>query len=97
MPTYVYAILRPDGSDGETFEIVQKMTDPPLTSHPQSGAPVRRVIQPPIIPGAGSDHATRQMLSDKNLDRLGFTKYQRSGGGAYEKKAGQGPSTISAD
>jgi len=36
------------------------------------------------------------MLSDKNLDRIGFTKYQRVGDGKYEKRAGSGPQTIAA-
>jgi hypothetical protein len=97
MPTYVYQVINDDGSDGEMFEVVQKMSDQPLTKHPQTGKPVRRVIQPPILPGAWSDHDTKQKLSDKNLDRLGFTKYQRAGDGKFEKKAGKGPNVISAD
>jgi len=97
MPTYVYQVINEDGSDGETFEIVQRMSDAALTKHPQTGKPVRRVPQAPIIPGSWSDHSTKQKLSDKNLDRLGFTKYQRAGDGMYEKKAGKGPNAISAD
>ena len=97
MPTYVYQVINDDGSDGETFEIVQRMADAALTKHPQTGKAVRRVPQAPIIPGEWSDHSTKQKLSDKNLDRLGFTKYQRSGDGTYEKKAGKGPNAISAD
>lgn len=97
MPTYVYQIVNEDGSDGETFEVFQKMSDLPLATHPESGKPVRRVITPPIIPGNWSDHASKNKLSDKNLDRMGFTKYQRSGDGTYEKRAGKGPDVISAD
>ena len=97
MPTYVYQVITADGSEGEVFEVVQKMSDEPLTTHPETGAPVKRLIQPPYIPGAGSDHATRQMLSNKNLDRLGLTKYERAGDGKYEKKSGGGPNVISAD
>jgi hypothetical protein len=97
MPTYVYQVITGDGSDGEVFEVVQRMSDPPLTKHPETGAPVRRVPQRPYVPGEMSDHATKQKLSDKNLDRLGFTKYQRSGSGTYEKRAGKGPNVISAD
>jgi hypothetical protein len=97
MPTYVYQVINDDGSDGEIFEVVQKMSDPSLKKHPETGRPVRRVPQAPIIPGEWSDHGTRQKLSDKNLDRLGFTKYERAGDGHYEKKAGGGPNVISAD
>ncbi len=94
MPTYVYQVITDDGSEGETFEAFQKMSDPPLTKHPDTGQPVRRVIQPPIIPGRWSEHGTRKMLSNDNLDRIGFTKYERAGDGRYEKKAGKGPRTI---
>lgn len=93
MPTYVYQVIKPDGSEGETFEVFQKMSDPPLTKHPETGEKVQRVIVPPMI----SDGSKRDMLSDKNLDRLGFTKYQNAGDGQFEKKAGSGPDVISAD
>ena len=96
MPTYVYAIIKPDGTDGDTFELVQKMCDEPLAVHPQTGEPVRRVIQRPNIAGEWSDAGAKNKLSDKNLDRLGFTKYQRAGDGKFEKRAGKGPDTISA-
>lgn len=97
MPTYVYQVITDDGTDGEVFEVVQKMSDPPLTEHPETGQPVHRIPQAPHIAGNWSDSSTKQKLSDKNLDRLGFTKYQNAGGGHFEKKAGAGPDVISAD
>jgi len=93
MPTYVYQVIKPDGSEGETFEAFQKMSDPPLKKHPETGEPVKRAFVPPMI----SDGSKRDMLGDKNLDRLGFTKYQNAGDGHFEKKAGSGPDVISAD
>jgi len=39
----------------------------------------------------------KSKLSNKNLDRLGFTKYERSDKGIFEKKAGQGPDVLRAD
>ncbi len=96
MPTYVYQVIEDDGSEGEVFEVVQKMTDPPLETHPETGKPVRRLIQAPNIAGKWSESGTKQMLSDKNLDRLGFTKYKRVGDGKYEKRAGTGPLRIDA-
>lgn len=96
MPTYVYQVVTEKG-DGEIFEVVQKMSEDPLTKHPETGEPVKRIIQPPYIPGTHSDHVSNQKLSNKNLDRLGFTKYERAGDGHYEKKAGGGPNVISAD
>ena len=94
MPTYVYQVITEDGSEGEVFEVVQKMAEEPLTAHPETGQPVRRVIQRPNIAGKWSESATKQMLSDKNLDRIGFTKYQKTGDGNYEKRAGSGPPII---
>lgn len=97
MPTYVYQVINDDGSDGEVFEVIQRMSDPVLETHPESGQPVRKLPAAPTIPGNWSDHATNQKLSNKNLDSLGFTKYERAGDGHYEKKAGSGPNVISAD
>lgn len=97
MPVYVYKVIEPDGSDGERFEVIQKMADEPLTVHPENGKPVQRVITSANIPGNWTDHATNQKLTNSNLDRLGFTKYEKAGDGFYEKKAGDGPDLISAD
>ena len=91
MPTYVYEVINEDGSGGERFEVFQKMSDAALTAHPQTGKPVRRVFQPPAV------HTSGSALSNSNLERLGFTKYERAGDGHFEKKAGQGPNVISAD
>ncbi len=96
MPTYVYQVIEDDGSAGEVFEVVQKMSEPALDTHPETGKPVRRLIQAPNIAGKWSESGTRQMLSDKNLDRIGFTKYERAGDGKYEKRAGPGPPTLDA-
>jgi predicted nucleic acid-binding Zn ribbon protein len=45
MATYVYETLpkHPDDQP-RRFEVQQKMSDPPLTTDPQTGEPVRRVI-----------------------------------------------------
>lgn len=98
MPTYVYEVIRADGEPGDVFEIVQRITDPPLTEHPETGEPVRRVIQPPFVGGRWTESSMhRRMKDDKKLDQLGFTKYVKSGDGMYEKRAGKGPRVISRD
>ena len=44
MPTYVYeTIPQFEGEPAKRFEIRQSMKDAPLTQHPDSGQPVRRV------------------------------------------------------
>jgi predicted nucleic acid-binding Zn ribbon protein len=45
MPTYLYETVpaMPDERI-DRFEVKQSFSDPPLTAHPMTGAPVRRVI-----------------------------------------------------
>ncbi|SKA76858.1 Predicted nucleic acid-binding protein, contains Zn-ribbon domain [Prosthecobacter debontii] len=44
MPTYVYeTIPQFEGDQPKRFEMRQSMKDAPLTQHPDSGQPVRRV------------------------------------------------------
>lgn len=98
MPIYVYEVIEEDGRDGEQFEVVQSMNDAPLTTHPESGRPVRRVYTAPAIGGKWSEAAMgRAAHDDKKLERLGFTKYVKSADGKYEKTVGSGPDMISGD
>ena len=97
MPIYVYETILEDGSAGETIEVLQQMSDPPLTHHPETGLPVRKVITAAAIAGNWSDMKAQSALSDKNLDAKGFTKYVKMGDGKYEKRAGKGPDVISRD
>jgi predicted nucleic acid-binding Zn ribbon protein len=97
VPIYVYEVILEDGTTGETFEFLQQMADPPLTHHPDSGLPLRKVVSKPAIAGRWSDLKAQSNLSDKKLDAKGFTKYVKMGDGVYEKRAGQGPDVISAD
>jgi hypothetical protein len=98
MPTYIYEVLDKDGTGtGEHFECVQMMSENALTKHPEDGRPVRRVPAMPTILGKWTDTKSKSTLSDKNLDRLGLTKYERKGNGYFEKSAGKGPNTLHAD
>lgn len=95
MPTYTYEIINADGSSGETFQIERRMSDPPLERHPETNEPVRRVFTPINVAGPGSDLHLKSQMSDKNLERLGFTAYRRNGKGNYERTAGkEGPDRI---
>lgn len=96
---YEYEILDTKGEPtGKTFELFQTMKDPHLTKHPDTGQPVRRAINLPNIAGKWSDIKGKSALSNKNLERLGFTKYERKGSGYMERVAGnEGPKSISAD
>lgn len=99
MPTYVYELLDPRGEPtGETFEIVQPMKDDALTRQPGTGKACRRAIVAPHIAGKDSPIKQKSSLSNKNLERLGFTKYERKGKGYMERTAGtQGPRSISSE
>ena len=90
MPLYVYQVIEADGSEGEVFEVLQEMSEPPLAQHPESGKPVQRLL--------GTPSTLRRFgpanLSNKTLEQKGFTRYERSGKGTYEKTAGAGPRII---
>jgi len=96
MPTYVYEYVDASGEGtGECFEMVQSIAADALREH--EGRKVRRVPQRPNIAGDWSDMKSKSKLSNENLDRLGFTKYEKRGDGYMEKTAGKGPRSISAD
>ncbi len=45
MTTYVYETIPPKpGEKPKYFEIKQSMNDKPLTKHPETGEPIRRVV-----------------------------------------------------
>jgi len=95
MPTYVYETVTDDPDQREVFEVVQSMKDEPLTVHPESGLPVRRIIQAPHIGGKWSSPTKSSAgPSDSKLSDLGFTKYVKTSGGTYEKTVGQGPKGL---
>jgi len=94
MPLYVYEVVLPDGSAGEQFEVLQKMSDAPLTTHPETGEPVRRVFAEPNAPRAWTASQGKSKMSDKNLAAKGFTKYVKTDKGTYEKTAGSGPKKL---
>jgi len=73
------------------------MSEATLTKHPTTGKPVRRLVTAPNLSLQWSEGASKDKLSDKNLERLGFAKYQNAGDGRYEKRAGAGPDSIAAD
>jgi len=98
MPIYTYQIINDDGSDGEIIELMHGMNEPVLTIHPQTGQIIQRVFTAPHIAGWGNSRQAKQMTSDENLEKHGFTKYVRNGKGHYEKhNTGKGPSSLHAD
>ena len=62
--TYVYAVIKRDGRDGEPVEVFQGVTDEPLTKHPETGEPVRRLVVTPQF----QTQTDKGRFSKKNLD-----------------------------
>jgi hypothetical protein len=87
MPIYTYQIITPAG-DGAIIEIFQALESTPLTHHPDTGVPLRKLITAPNLPLKHGSSAEKTKLSDANLNRAGFTKYVREGKGHYVKTAG---------
>ena len=97
MPLYVYQVIREDGKPGEQFEIMQGIRDKPLTEHPETGEPVKRVVVAPFVAGSHSKIAIDRKLKDpKALENMGFTRYEKQGS-TYVKTAGKGPDMINRD
>ena len=94
MPLYIYEVVLPNGEGGEPFEVLQPISDAALTTHPETGAPVRRVFGAPNAPRAWTDSQGKAKVSDGNLAAKGFTKYVKTGDGTYEKTTGSGPKHI---
>lgn len=93
MPIYEYQPLAGHCSVcGSGFELLRKLSDPPLVQCPRCGQAVRQRISAPSVV-AGQSHR----LSESHIEKHGFTQYRRAGGGVYEKTVGKGPDYISAD
>ncbi|MGB0409276.1 MAG: FmdB family zinc ribbon protein [Opitutales bacterium] len=101
MPIYLYQEIMPDGSEGDRFEVVQRMSDAPLRTHPQTGNPVRKVFVAPNLPTKYTEGATRSKLSNENVEKHGFTRYEKDKvSGKYHKTAGKdkrAPDVVSAN
>ena len=76
MPVYVYRNLKTD----ETFEIEQRITESALTEHPETGDPVKRLIQPVGIAFKGSGFYV-------NDSRSSSSKLSKKSGDTSESKS----------
>jgi predicted nucleic acid-binding Zn ribbon protein len=96
MPTYVYGVILSEEDDeaiGDVFEVEQGIRDQPLTRHPETGQPVRRLLCAPYIAGTWSPMKMKKSMADNTLAKRGFTKYVKTGDG-YEKTVGKGPDLL---
>ena len=96
MPIYEYR--RPDGT---TFEVMQKMSDPPLTQDPETGVPVQRVFAPVAIHFKGSgfhntDYGTRKRNRETQAAAEGGSSDSGGGEKGGEKKESSSSSSSSS-
>ena len=97
-PIYAYRVIEEDG-EGETFEIEQSLGSTPISEHPLTGKPVVRVLDSPSLSLKHSEEKERRVLSADNLNKSGFSRYERDpGSGVYHKTAGkEGPKEINRE
>lgn len=91
MPFYEYR--RPDGT---TIEVMQKMTDAPLTEDPDTGVPLERVFHPIAVHFKGkgfynTDYGTKKRAREK-ADHEGAKKSEKSESSSGESKSGESSS-----
>lgn len=82
MPIYEYKAKIPSKSCDycrESFELLRKLSDEPLTKCPKCGAPVEKQISAPSV------GLSRSGLDDR-AKAAGFSKLKRLGKGEYEKQ-----------
>ena len=93
MPVYRYQVVTEDDS-GEIFEVEQSIDSPALERHPLTEKPVCRVYDAPNLSTQHTEGKTKQVLESGNLNRHGFSRYERDSSGSYHKTAGEGPDSI---
>lgn len=95
MPTYLYQTALP-GVDEPPFEVEHPMSQPPLTEHPVTGEPLRRILHAPNIGTRYSERKIREHTETSKVAKAGFTKYVRDKQtGQYHKEAGAaGPDVL---
>ncbi len=82
MPIYEYQAVTskhacPHCRDG--FECLRQLSDPPLTSCPDCGCAIKKLISAPAVGGSKSNF-------DDRAKSAGFHKLKKLGKGEYEKQ-----------
>ena len=89
MPTYEYACR----SCGHTFEVIQSMSDDPLTTCPVCQGELRKVFAPPAIAFKGSgfyatDHGKKSKPLEPSSEDKGKDKKADAKGDSAKKDTG---------
>ena len=78
------------------FDVMQKLADPILSHCTYCGSPIKKIITAVNL-NTGTTASPNSTLSEKNIAKNDFTQYRKVGKGQYEKTAGKGPNSISAE
>jgi putative FmdB family regulatory protein len=93
MPIYEYKC-----ENGHVFEVIQRMTDEPLTACEECGAPASRVLTPPAIHFKGSGFHNTDYGTKRGGGNGGSESGGDSGGsGSSDSKSDSGKSESKSD
>jgi len=95
MPIYEYKC-----ENGHVFDVIQRMTDEPLTKCEECGAPAARVLTPPAIHFKGSgfhntDYGTKRGGGNGGSEGGGEKSGDSGSGGGSESKSDAGSKSES--
>lgn len=94
MPVYVYRNLE----TGETFEVEQRIRDDAWTTHPETGDPVKRIVQPVGIAFKGSGFYVNDSRNGGAKNGAAKTKpASEAGSGDGAAKSEAKPATSKSD
>ncbi len=96
MPFYEYR-----RQDGTTFEIMQKMVEPPLECDPETGLPVTRVFHPIAVHFKGkgfynTDYGTKKRAREKDAHDSSKKKSEKSDSSSGDSAKGEKKSDSSS-
>ena len=80
-----YIVIKPDGTEGDEFEVDLPPEAPDFTQHPVTKEPCRRVLESPTLTTKYGEGAMKQSLSDKRLAQAGFQRLEKDGKGGWNK------------
>jgi predicted nucleic acid-binding Zn ribbon protein len=99
VPFYEYR--RPDGT---ILEVMQKMTDPPLTEDPETGVPLQRIFHPIAVHFKGkgfynTDYGTKKRARENAETKASESKSddKKSDAAASDAKPAPKPETAKAE
>jgi putative FmdB family regulatory protein len=92
MPIYEYRC-----ENGHTFEVMQKMTDPPVETCPEDGSPVQRVFHPVAVHFKGSGFYNTDYGKKKSGASAGSSDGESNSSSSTSESSSSDSSSSSSD